>query len=187
MWAYFEQNPDEILHCVSLVKIRDVNQYSANLLKMERDELINSGFISTLDEKSARFFMDEVLYFYEGGNLYRGETSYMTAEGEVKISITNVVLLPGSENSWQKVLVAVQDITDRRNMELSLRESEERFRSVVNSANDGIAIINDKKELIYWNLAAKSISGFAREEANLEIFSKVMEEQNTLDDENRLS
>ena len=108
-------------------------------------------------------------------------------KGKSEFPIANVVLLPGSENSWQKVLVAVQDITDRRNMELSLRESEERFRSVVNSANDGIVIINDKKEIIYWNPAAQSISGFAREEANLEIFSKFMEEQKTLDDGNRLS
>ena len=185
--AYFEKNPDEILYCAGLVKIRDVNQHSADLLKMSRDELINSGFIGSLDEKSARFFMDEILYFYGGGKLYRGETSFVTTEGEHNISITSVVLLPGSEDTWQKVLVAVQDITDRRKMELSLRENEERFRSVVTSANDGIAIINENKELIYWNPAAKAISGFAREEANLKIFSKFMEEQKVLGVGNNLA
>ena len=54
--AYFKQNPNEILHCANLVKIRDVNQHSANSLKIDREELIKSGFISTLDENSLRVF-----------------------------------------------------------------------------------------------------------------------------------
>lgn len=45
-----------------------------------------------------------------------------------------------------------------------LRESEEKFRSLSESAKDGIIILDSKSEVTYWNQAATNIFGYSSEE-----------------------
>lgn len=46
----------------------------------------------------------------------------------------------------------------------SLEESEERFRSVTESAKNAIITINSQEEIIYWNKAAQFITGYTNED-----------------------
>src|SRR4030042_2421707 len=54
----------------------------------------------------------------------------------------------------------------RKDMESRLRESEEKLRSVVNTANEAIITINNEKRIIFWNRAAQSCFGYTEEEAS---------------------
>jgi len=58
-----------------------------------------------------------------------------------------------------------EDITERKQIEEALRNSEERFRSVVESANDAIISIDSRKNIISWNKAAETAFGYSAEEA----------------------
>ena len=57
------------------------------------------------------------------------------------------------------------DITATKNIEYSLIESEEKFRSISSSAADGIVMINDRAEITFWNPAAEAILGYTKDEA----------------------
>ena len=52
--------------------------------------------------------------------------------------------LPGRE----EVVFVVRDVTDRKNIELSLQDSEERYRRLFESANDGIFLVDLKSASI---------------------------------------
>ncbi len=60
---------------------------------------------------------------------------------------------------------AQQEIAERRQAEVSLRESEERFRSVVETANDAIIAIDSQSQIISWNKGAETIFGYPANEA----------------------
>lgn len=49
--------------------------------------------------------------------------------------------------------------------ELILKESSDRFRSVIESAHDAVMVINSKGNIAYWNKSAESIFGYSRDEA----------------------
>ena len=68
-------------------------------------------------------------------------------------------------------VVTFQDITERKLAEETLRASEERFRSVTQSANDAIIISNKLGTILGWNKGAEKIFGFA----NTEIIGKSLE------------
>ncbi len=58
------------------------------------------------------------------------------------------------------------EICDERNdAEISLRESEDKFRSLTGSALDGIILMDHGGNIAYWNEAAATIFGFSVEEA----------------------
>lgn len=56
------------------------------------------------------------------------------------------------------------DITERKLIESALRESEEKFRTISDSAQDAIIMIDNVGRVTFWNLAAEKIFGFSRDE-----------------------
>lgn len=59
----------------------------------------------------------------------------------------------------------LEDVVKQRTAELKIKndafiESEEKFRLISTAAKDGIAIMGEKEQLIYWNPAAEKIFGY---------------------------
>ena len=63
-----------------------------------------------------------------------------------------------------KAIGFTQDITERKKSEQELRDSETRFKSYVESAPDGIFLVNDKGEYIDVNPSACRITGYSKSE-----------------------
>jgi PAS domain S-box-containing protein len=68
------------------------------------------------------------------------------------------------EPSVRAVVVNYRDLTEQRRVEESLRQSEARFRSVVDHVLDGIITINERGTIETFNLAAERLFGYAAAE-----------------------
>jgi len=62
------------------------------------------------------------------------------------------------------VVAQLGQIVQRKRLEESLRASEERFRSLVQSANDAIVLADDRGSIVSWNKGAQAIFGYRDEE-----------------------
>jgi len=66
------------------------------------------------------------------------------------------------KNNKSKLIVISRNISERKLIEQKLRESEEKYRLITESANDLVCVINDKLELEYINEdAQKRITGYS--------------------------
>ncbi len=63
------------------------------------------------------------------------------------------------------LLSLIRDVTARRKAENALRASEQKFRSVVEQAKDGILIVDSQETILEWNSGCELITGFSRNEA----------------------
>jgi PAS domain S-box-containing protein len=63
------------------------------------------------------------------------------------------------------ILGIVTNITERKQLEEALRESEEMFRAISTSAMDAIILLDNTSKITYWNPAAERIFGYTNEEA----------------------
>ena len=62
------------------------------------------------------------------------------------------------------LLVVLTDLTERERMEATLRESENKFRTIIEQAKDGITLLDEKGFIIEWNAAQERIWGLKRSE-----------------------
>ncbi len=60
--------------------------------------------------------------------------------------------------------VIARDVTERKRIQEALRVSEERFRSVVESARDAIISADSYGRIVSWNKGAESIFGYERDD-----------------------
>lgn len=67
---------------------------------------------------------------------------------------------PINLNRKRHVIVSLHDITKRKEMELKLRENEEKWRSVVNTSPDGISIVSLQSEILEVSEKVLSMLGY---------------------------
>jgi len=58
-----------------------------------------------------------------------------------------------------------RDITDRRRAEEAMRENEEKFRTLAESAQDAIVMFDGDDQILFWNGAAERLFGYTKAEA----------------------
>jgi formate hydrogenlyase transcriptional activator len=77
----------------------------------------------------------------------------------------DIMLSPVQANGQSLVLVVVRDITRRKKMEEKLRRSEERFRLLIEGAQDyAIFMLDPEGRITSWNPGAERINGYTGEE-----------------------
>jgi PAS domain S-box-containing protein len=90
---------------------------------------------------------------------------YLRPDGSEVWANSTITLLQ-RENGIQRVLVVTVDLTQRHEAEAAMRESEERFRLLVEGAKDYAMFLMDPQgRIIHWNGGAERIFGWTREEA----------------------
>jgi PAS domain S-box-containing protein len=88
-----------------------------------------------------------------------------TSDGRLLWLLQNKLPLRDGQGNTIGVLTVYEDITERKNAEEALRESEARYRAVVEYSPGGISVAVDNK-LVYVNPAAVQLAG-ARDAADL--------------------
>jgi PAS domain S-box-containing protein len=67
-------------------------------------------------------------------------------------------------NNPVRIIGTVQDITERKKAEEKLRESEEKYRNIVEIANEGILLIDAELRVTYYNKKLMEMLGYNSEE-----------------------
>ena len=71
----------------------------------------------------------------------------------------------------------IEDITRRKQAEEALRESEEKFRNIAQTAVDAFILADRNGNIIFWNRSAQKIFGYAEEEILGKPLTMLMPEQ----------
>jgi len=141
-------------------QLMDVNKKATEMLGFSRQEFLDLHFFELqVEEELTR--SKEAFKTHSHTGAIRFESLFRTKDGisiNVEISSSIVDLKKGIMQS------IVSNITERKAIEKNLRESEEKFRTFMETANDMMYITNASGEFTYVNLAMINAMGFTRSE-----------------------
>ncbi len=115
--AFFKTNPEATLRCARMVKVLDINQKTVDLFSARTKADLLSHIDQIFSEKSLKPFIEGLLFMAENQKEYRTTGINRTLNGEeIEVSI-QASIMPGYEESWEKVIIAITDITREREVE----------------------------------------------------------------------
>jgi PAS domain S-box-containing protein len=132
--AYDREHPGEIETCMSQVHVIDVNEATLELYRASSKEELKTRLDEIFTEESRDAQIEALACLARGDTLFDVEIVNQTLTGERLHVITRWSVVPGHEETFGRVLLTSTDITERKETEEALRESEERLRTVIKNA-----------------------------------------------------
>ena len=158
---YFERHPEVLFEAVETIKMISVNKaaisvYNAPSRKDFESETSYADDFATMD----KFYLEEISALAEGARRVVVEHEVMSFDNSKKFSVRTMTHIPHSlDDNWSFVVSTEEDITERRNAELSLLESETRFRDFAETAADWFWETDENHMITYMSERFLDISG----------------------------
>jgi PAS domain S-box-containing protein len=140
------------------------NQSLCQLFGYPYASLIGMNYRQYTDPDTARFMMNEFNQVYSTQRpVKRYEFPVIAKGGEKRFSEGSISLIRDKFNNPVGFRGIIRDISKRKQIEAALRESEEKYRFLVENATDGITIMQDKS-VIFSNQKMYSMLGYSQKD-----------------------
>ncbi|HEX3354217.1 MAG TPA: sigma 54-interacting transcriptional regulator [Terriglobales bacterium] len=169
-----EAAPDAMVIVDRGGRILLVNSQSEKIFGYRREELLNQP-VEVLIPESLRHKHPQHREAYQSAPYPRPMGSGLELSGRRKDGSTfpvEISLSPLQEQNGIVVMAAIRDVTERKQSEEALRQSQERLRSLVNEVRDyAIFMLDPTGIILSWNEGAQKIKGYTAEEITGKNFS----------------
>ena len=148
--VYFESNPQAVQHCESLVKVLDVNDAAVELYQASREQLL-AGVLHLLPNEAHEVAKQHLCAVSRGETWFESDLANQTLAGEQRIVVFRWFVPPSHEESLERVLVSVVDVSDRKHVEDMLRESERTVRALLDAVPQSVFLMDTEGTILAAN------------------------------------
>ncbi len=131
---------------------REINRKLSLNLGFTEEEIINSSFLNLINPQERHYVEDIFKGLLEGKfESYEIEIKLQKKSGVTVWADLGISPLLNENNEPEGYIIVAADITDRKNTEIALRLSEERFRSIFNNASTMVIATDSAGKIIHAN------------------------------------
>ncbi len=165
-----EQSPISIMITDTKGNIEYVNKGFEEISGFSKEEVLsrNIDAFHVTDKNNSPAFWSTI----QAGKIWTGEINNKNKNGELyweKVLISPVL----SKSKTISSFIAIkEDITEKRNLTLSLEESIDSMKTIIENLPVGILIVNNNKEIIQANDTAATIMGYKNTKEVIEASKK---------------
>lgn len=163
--AFFEAHPEVIQKCISLVKIINVNNECLTLHYPKTKEDLMQRLGDVLNNDAMDSFKAQLLAITQGETRLTIDSKVKKSDGEYRDISLRWSVMPGYEETLERIIISTEDITARKISEEIVILSQKKMESLINTI-DGIVWECDYNTYIftYVNKKAEEITGYTSEE-----------------------
>jgi PAS domain S-box-containing protein len=140
-----------------------VNSYAASVLGKPASAIIGKTRSSHFPPEMAHRQEDPLHRVFQSGTPSRSDGAMMAGE-EPRWFDHFLMPVKDKEGNVQAVVGVSRDITDRKNMEEILKQSENRFSNIINNLPDATLVIDPNGKVIAWNKAIEEMTGVSAQD-----------------------
>ncbi len=142
-----------------------VNQTELNWLGYSREELMGHPVTEFLTERSIAIFQENFPAFKKNGWLRDLELEFVHKNGSTMPSLVNAIAIYDARGNYTTSRTTLFNNTERKKIEIALRESQFNLQSFLDTASDLIQSLDENGHYLYVNNAWCETLGYTSEEA----------------------
>ncbi|MDP6702552.1 MAG: PAS domain-containing protein, partial [Candidatus Latescibacteria bacterium] len=155
---YFDRRKDLVTQAYELATATHINQAALDIYRAPNEqEVVRISALKMVLPEELSDFKNNLIAFIEGRTSYETESIELDFDGFEITTRRNVTIPPGHQTSWSRVLHSIENITERKRLEMLLRESEARYREIFDDAPMAIWVED-------WSPVKKMIDGLAEKD-----------------------
>lgn len=157
------------------------NDELASRLNCKKENLTGKNIFSLLPEDVAKHRKAKFNWVVKSGMKIR-----FVDENAGRIVDNSLYPIYNADGSVKCVAGLGRDITESKKAEEALRTSEEKYRRIVETSNEGILIVNENNELMFINKRLEEMFGYTSDETNGRKIQEFMHEEDVADHKSKM-
>ena len=137
VYSYLNEHPEEVINCISLVKIINVNYECLKLHKVKSKEELITNLNELVDVSAIDDIKRQLVAISQNVQKFKIDSRIKNKEGELRDIHLRWNVIKGYEETYERVILSTEDITERKISENIILDSQEKIKSIINTI-DGI-------------------------------------------------
>lgn len=122
--AHFAADLSRVQQCSACIRVLKVNRKTLALFEADDTARLVDNLGAVFRDDMLTTHIEELVQLWDGRTTFSSNTVNYSLKGKRLDIQLNGSVLPGHEESWERVLIAIEDVTERENARRKLTQSE---------------------------------------------------------------
>lgn len=128
--THLRADPRRVAECSQRIRLLKVNRRTLELFGASSLDHLKANLHQVFRDDMFDQHVEELVQLWEGRSRFASQTVNYTLSGRRLDILLNATVLPGHEQTWERVLLSIEDVTERARAQRSLARSEEYARGL---------------------------------------------------------
>lgn len=140
------------------LRINKINGAGIKNLGLKKKDILGKNFLDFIPRQERSEWLEKLHQVIEKGKPFLAED--LAIPSELGERFVNIKAFKGSDGLG----LVISEVTDKKKMEQALKESEDRYRMIVENMNEGIVMVDKNSVIMYVNNKYLEMMGYGRGE-----------------------